>query len=93
MIDKVAFACLYLPDAKLAEYIDRLTADLVGKGSLDGLLLTGKGPIILGICICNQRGVIDSYVPVHIKWQQTSKETIGDANADIQCKLTLEIVS
>lgn len=42
VIDKVAFACLYLPDTKLTEYIDRITADLVGKGNLDGLLLTGE---------------------------------------------------
>ena len=37
----MAFACNYLPDTKLIEYIDRLTADLIEKGSLDGILLTG----------------------------------------------------
>ncbi|KAI0220830.1 GATOR complex protein MIOS [Lamellibrachia satsuma] len=41
VVDRVAFACMYLPDAKLSEYIDGLMAALIGKGSLDGIFLTG----------------------------------------------------
>ena len=46
VIDKVAFACLYLPDAWLAEYIDRLTAEVISRGNLDGLLLTGQSAVL-----------------------------------------------
>lgn len=41
VVDRVAFACMYLPDAKLSEYIHSLMADLIEKGSLDGIFLTG----------------------------------------------------
>ncbi|KAK7500780.1 hypothetical protein BaRGS_00008024 [Batillaria attramentaria] len=39
--DRVAFALTYLPDAKLKDYIEKLTDELVESGDLDGMLLTG----------------------------------------------------
>ncbi|XP_064613766.1 GATOR2 complex protein MIOS-A-like [Liolophura sinensis] len=39
--DRVAFACIFLSDIKLADYIDRLTARLTEEGDLGGILLTG----------------------------------------------------
>ncbi|ELU15458.1 hypothetical protein CAPTEDRAFT_157856 [Capitella teleta] len=39
--DKVALACMYLPDAKLTEYVDDLSRSLSASGNLDGILLTG----------------------------------------------------
>ncbi|KAG0415270.1 hypothetical protein HPB47_007546 [Ixodes persulcatus] len=41
--DRVAFACLHLPDSKLTQYIGDLTNSLVAEGNLDGVLLTGLG--------------------------------------------------
>lgn len=41
--DRVAFACMFLSDGKLHEYV-RHTADaLVQRGDLSGVLLTGEG--------------------------------------------------
>lgn len=39
--DQVSFACLYLPDNKLMEYIDNLTVKYISEGNLCGILLTG----------------------------------------------------
>ncbi|XP_013772701.1 GATOR complex protein MIOS-like [Limulus polyphemus] len=39
--DRVSFACLYLPDNKLFEYLDRLTTKVIETGDLAGILLTG----------------------------------------------------
>ncbi|KAK7109429.1 GATOR2 complex protein MIOS-like [Littorina saxatilis] len=39
--DRVAFALTYLPDTQLRDRINRLADDLVCKGDLDGMLLTG----------------------------------------------------
>lgn len=39
--DRVAFACIFLPDNKLNEYLKKLTTELVEEGNLDGILLTG----------------------------------------------------
>ncbi|XP_063825990.1 GATOR2 complex protein MIOS [Ostrinia nubilalis] len=39
--DRVAFACVYLSDAKLHDYIRRTTDELVEAGDLSGILLTG----------------------------------------------------
>ncbi|CAH1789595.1 unnamed protein product [Owenia fusiformis] len=39
--DRVAFACTFLNDVKLAEYISDLTKSLTDAGNLDGILLTG----------------------------------------------------
>ncbi|XP_078320421.1 GATOR2 complex protein MIOS-B-like isoform X1 [Crassostrea virginica] len=39
--DKVAFACIYLDNDKLKEYINRLTRKVIEVGNLDGLLITG----------------------------------------------------
>ncbi|XP_031568130.1 GATOR complex protein MIOS-like [Actinia tenebrosa] len=39
--DRVAFACKFLPDNKLASYINNLTAKMIEKGDLNGILLTG----------------------------------------------------
>ncbi|XP_013399099.1 GATOR complex protein MIOS-like isoform X2 [Lingula anatina] len=41
--DRVAFACMYLCDSKLMEYIDTLTAEMINGGVLEGILLTGFG--------------------------------------------------
>ncbi|XP_076029287.1 GATOR complex protein mio [Oratosquilla oratoria] len=41
--DRVAFACLYLSDVRLTEYLDKLGTKLVEEGNLDGILLTGLG--------------------------------------------------
>ncbi|KAL0882791.1 hypothetical protein ABMA27_016339 [Loxostege sticticalis] len=42
--DRVAFACVYLPDAKLHEYVRRTTDELIEQGDLSGILLTGASP-------------------------------------------------
>ena len=34
-------------------------------------------------------GTIDFYGSIHIKWGQTSKKTLVDANADAQCEWAL----
>ncbi|XP_069184860.1 GATOR2 complex protein MIOS isoform X3 [Procambarus clarkii] len=39
--DRVAFACTYLSDVRLMEYLERLNAQLTEEGNLDGILLTG----------------------------------------------------
>lgn len=39
--DRVAFACMFLPDNKLYEYLQNLCDTLIEEGNLDGLLLTG----------------------------------------------------
>ncbi|KAK9890772.1 hypothetical protein WA026_012117 [Henosepilachna vigintioctopunctata] len=39
--DRVAFACLFLPDNKLHIYLKKLSDRLLEEGNLDGLLLTG----------------------------------------------------
>lgn len=39
--DRVAFACIFLPDNKLHEYLKSLYLKLIDEGNLDGILLTG----------------------------------------------------
>ncbi|XP_056374911.1 GATOR complex protein MIOS isoform X2 [Hyla sarda] len=39
--DRVAFACLFLNDAQLVKYIDKLTQDMKDVGNLEGIVLTG----------------------------------------------------
>ncbi|XP_033762093.1 GATOR complex protein MIOS-like isoform X2 [Pecten maximus] len=39
--DRLAFACMYLSDQKLKEYVDSLSSIMKDEGCLDGLLLTG----------------------------------------------------
>ncbi|XP_060067051.1 GATOR complex protein MIOS-A-like [Ylistrum balloti] len=39
--DRLAFACIYLSDQKLKEYVDSLSCRMKDQGCLDGLLLTG----------------------------------------------------
>lgn len=39
--DRVAFACIFLPDNKLHEYLKNLYMKLMEDGNLDGILLTG----------------------------------------------------
>lgn len=39
--DRVAFACMFLSDNKLHEYLKSLTNELIEEGNLDGFLLTG----------------------------------------------------
>lgn len=40
--DRVAFACNYLSDTRLMEYLERLKTRLTEAGNLDGILLTGQ---------------------------------------------------
>ncbi|XP_073956943.1 LOW QUALITY PROTEIN: GATOR complex protein mio [Choristoneura fumiferana] len=42
--DRVAFACMYLSDARLHEYIQASADAAVQRGDLAGILLTGMGP-------------------------------------------------
>lgn len=42
--DRVAFACRFLDDARLPEYIARITGECITTGRIDGLLLTGLSP-------------------------------------------------
>ncbi|XP_035227424.1 GATOR complex protein MIOS-like isoform X2 [Stegodyphus dumicola] len=39
--DRLAFACLYLNDKKLADFLDGLKKNMTESGNLDGILLTG----------------------------------------------------
>lgn len=39
--DRVGFACTFLNDNKLSEYLKQLTQKLTDEGDLAGLLLTG----------------------------------------------------
>ncbi|KAH9644949.1 hypothetical protein HF086_010157 [Spodoptera exigua] len=41
--DRVAFACIFLPDSALHEYVRATSAELCGRGALGGVLLTGAG--------------------------------------------------
>ncbi|VEN38723.1 unnamed protein product [Callosobruchus maculatus] len=40
--DRVALACMYLPDSQLKEYMQSLLEELCKDGNLDGLLVTGN---------------------------------------------------
>lgn len=40
--DRVGFACIFLPDNKLYEYLRKLSDKLMDEGNLDGILLTGN---------------------------------------------------
>nr|XP_022917672.1 GATOR complex protein MIOS-A isoform X1 [Onthophagus taurus] len=40
--DRIGFACLYLSDTRLNDYLKILTSKLTEEGNLDGLLLTGN---------------------------------------------------
>lgn len=42
--DRIAFACMYLSDSKLIDYIEEVTDSMVQNGGLEGLLLTGLTP-------------------------------------------------
>ncbi|KAJ0176372.1 hypothetical protein K1T71_007551 [Dendrolimus kikuchii] len=42
--DRVAFACIYLSDTKLQEYLKQTCDTLVEQGDLSGILLTGASP-------------------------------------------------
>ncbi|XP_077978834.1 GATOR2 complex protein MIOS-B-like [Glandiceps talaboti] len=39
--DRVSFACLFLSDGQLSDYIDVLTKQMINDGNLEGMLLTG----------------------------------------------------
>ena len=39
--DRIAFACTYLSNVNLSEYIEEVTEYMVESGGLEGLLLTG----------------------------------------------------
>lgn len=41
LADRVALACIFVPDARLYDFIEKLTRTLIEEGDLDGLLLTG----------------------------------------------------
>lgn len=40
--DRIGFACNFLSDAHLTEYIEQLNRQLTREGNLDGMLLTGN---------------------------------------------------
>ncbi|KAB0794498.1 hypothetical protein PPYR_11337 [Photinus pyralis] len=40
--DRIAFACTFLSDSKLHDYLRNLTSQLIDDGNLDGILLTGN---------------------------------------------------
>lgn len=40
--DRIAFACIFLSDSKLPEYIIQLTSKLIEEGNLSGIILTGE---------------------------------------------------
>jgi len=42
--DRIGFACTFLSDADLVEYICQLTDQVYEKGDISGILLTGKAP-------------------------------------------------
>lgn len=42
MEDRIAFACLYLPDNKLFEYLRNIFNVFMEEGNLEGILLTGN---------------------------------------------------
>lgn len=42
--DRVAFACTYLSDTDLIEYICKLTDIVYEMGDITGIILTGKWP-------------------------------------------------
>jgi len=48
--DRVAFACTFLSDAKLQDYLKQLTARLTEEGDLAGILLTGLYGISSVLC-------------------------------------------
>ena len=39
--DRIGFACHFLSDAHLQEYIEHLNRVLIKEGNLDGMLITG----------------------------------------------------
>ena len=39
--DRIGFACTFLSDLHLNDYIDQLSRHLIREGNLDGILLTG----------------------------------------------------
>lgn len=41
--ERIAFACRFLPDIQLIQFIDRCSAIALESGNLDGLMLTGLG--------------------------------------------------
>jgi hypothetical protein len=49
--DRVAFACTFLSDVKLNEYLKQLTAKLTEEGDLAGILLTGLCCLVC-VCVC-----------------------------------------
>ena len=40
--DRIGFACKFLSDSLLSDYIDQLSRQLIKEGNLDGMLLTGN---------------------------------------------------
>lgn len=42
MADRVGFACSFLNDTKLINFIQEVTTDVIKKGDLQGILLTGN---------------------------------------------------
>ncbi|CAL4060750.1 unnamed protein product, partial [Meganyctiphanes norvegica] len=42
--DRVAFACMYLSDGRVIDYLQRLNDKLTEAGNLDGIMLTGLSP-------------------------------------------------
>lgn len=62
--DRVAFACMFLPDARLHEYIQRTCAELTQRGKLAGILLTGSSLVdILRIRLVSKGSRLNGDVP------------------------------
>ena len=46
-LDRLAFACLYLPDEKLSEYINKMWDKVKSDGDISGIYLTGTKTVLL----------------------------------------------
>lgn len=63
--DRVAFACIFLSDTKLHDYIRQTCDALIEQGDLSGILLTGKHILL-------QRNLIFSFSYVEGEYFQSS---------------------
>ncbi|KAL4222251.1 hypothetical protein ACF0H5_018288 [Mactra antiquata] len=74
--DRVAFACMYLNDAKISVYLSELTKQLKQSGNLDGILLTG---------LTNEEGLelLGQYVNITTDVQTASLAVIYSAPSEL----------
>lgn len=80
MDDRVAFACIFLPDNKLHEYLKSLYIKLMEEGNLDGILLTGNS--VDGTKLLQKyldiTGDIQSTTLIAVRAFPTNLETVND---------------